>query len=349
MAIDLTREGREALRDTENQRKIQTLANLGSGVGVGLSAFGAFNKKLLPALIGLSAATTGGYISGQAKKRENKALDTLRKYHHLKESPKVINFSAMLPDRKKVASVTKEAILGSIGHFALTGNPLALAADIALLPALARGATSSTRKALHVAAKQELGKTLTPGDKTRAAVLNIASAIKDKAHGIKFPALRGVADYATSYMGPYATAAKAGPMLGKTLREVEKVSPRYADLLIDAIPGGEGQKRLIETLKLDKDKFQKAMDILQDTRSGRFLKGKGGSSGSAFLGKYLQDPGKAIHDARQFKAVEDNIIRAGQIAGLAIAGSGAGHMVGRFSEEKKASFWDGFKKASSNS
>lgn len=345
MAVDLTREGRDALKSVENQQKVRTLSHLLAGAGAGLSMYGGFNKKLLPTLIGLGAAGAGGLISGRSKQKENKAMKKLRRYHGIQEGPQLINLSAMFPDRQKVAEVTKEAILGSLGHLVASGNPVPFLADFASIPFLARMATSSTRKALHVAAKQELGRPLAPGEKMRAAVINAASAIKDKAHEIKIPGIRGAADYATSYMGPYATAAKAGPIMGKTLREVEKVSPRYADLLVDAIPGGAGQKRLIDTMKQDKDKFQKALDILEGTRAGRFVRGSG-PSGGAFLGKYLQDPGKAIHDAKRLKDVEDNIVRATQMTAAAGAIATGGHLFGRFKEEKQAAFWGGFQKAS---
>lgn len=344
MAIDLTREGREALKSIEDQKKIQTLSNMMIGMGTGLAAYGGFNKKLLPSLAGLATAGGAGILSGRAKRKENRAMTKLRRYHNLKEGPRLINLSAMIPDREKIAEAVKEAIIGSAGHAIVTGNLLPLVADAAFIPAAARWAGGSTRKALHVAAKQELGRPLAPGEKMRAAVINAASAIKDTAHKVKIPGVRGAVDYATSYLGPYATAAKAGPVLGKTLREVEKVSPRYADLLIEAIPGGDGQKRLIDTMRQDKDKFQKALEILEGTRVGRFAKGTS-SSGGAFLGRYLQDPGKAIHDAKRLKDVEDNIVRAGQFAAGAGLVAGAGHLAGRFKEEKTASFWGGFQKA----
>ena len=276
----------------------------------------------------------------------------MKKRYEVQPRQKLINLRALLPDEdhfKKAASevMVKEALIGSLLHALTAGTAKALlpfGIDIAALPWLARAAAGSTRKALHVAAKQQMGKPLSSGEKVRAAAINVASAVKDKAHGIKNKPLRSTAEYATSYLGPYATAAEAGPMMGKILKEVEKVSPRYADKAIDAIPGGAGQDALLNMLKGDSKKFMAANRILQETRTGQFLKNRGGQGGAAFLKRYLENPKHAIKDAKKLREVEDNIVRAAKFTAAATAAAGAANVLGGHRASEDDPFWAGFKK-----
>jgi len=343
---------RSAIRKYENQQKVKGLADVGTLASLGLTGVGAFKRKMLPTILGLTGAGVGGYLSGRASGEGQKALEKVRRHHEIDTPQKLINLSAILPERKKVAeaALQKEAVVGGAVHALVEafkgGIPWPLGLDLLFLPAVARAAGKSTRKALHVAAKQHMGMPLTPGEKTRAAAINIASAVKDKAHSIKNPTVRGVADYMASYAGPYATAAKAGPVMGKALKEVEKISPRYSNMLVDAIPGGPGQAKLFSNTKKDTKKYLRALEILRETRSGKMLKDRGGAGGSSILKRYLENPNQAIHDARKFKQTEDNLVNAVKFTAIAGAGAGAANLAARHMTKEKPdeAFWSGFDK-----
>jgi len=324
----------------ENQQKIKNLMT-GAGMASILgAAAGGYRRSIPITAASVLGAAMAGYGRGKAKRKEGEAIDRIRRRYGIRPKKKVFNPEEIFPEK---VAMEKTAIVGSLMHWMTTGGLGPLMADVAAIPILARGATRGTRKAIQVAAKQQVGRPLTSGEKTVAALNDISSAVKDQVDKIKPGPLHTIADLATDFLGPSATAAKVGPAIGKAIKEVEKVSPRYADLAIGAIPGGRGQLKLMAQTRRDTKKFKKALDIIRETRVGRLTERASGASGPTLLKRYLTNPNKAIADAKRLRKVEDSIIRASKAIAVA-GGTGLGmHVVGSLPEEE-GEFWDGFGK-----
>lgn len=137
-----------------------------------------------------------------------------------------------------------------------------------------------------------------------------------------------------------------GKSFHKAIQKIEKVSPRYADLVMEAIPGGAGQKKLLDQISHDAERLKKATDILKNTRTGnafKYFKGKSKGSG---LKSYIEEPHKSVDDAKKFRDMEDNLASAAKYT-LAAAGiAGITGMAGKLKASKETPFWEGFSKKS---
>jgi hypothetical protein len=210
-----------------------------------------------------------------------------------------------------------EAATDLAGGNKIIGTGIGLGADLAFIPHAAKGVSSSTSELLHIAAKAEAGKALTDSEKATRAAWSYISTKADQVKKMKEGPLKKLLNYGMVYFEPWMNGEIWGSRIGKGIKEVEKFSPEYAELLLKATKGGpEAEAALKARFNTDKRYFMSAGKILERTGKKLGLKETISGTGEAseqFIKDIAKNPGKVVHYAQRIERIADKGLEAAKV------------------------------------
>lgn len=268
---------RQDIRDYEhhkNMKHLSTGAMLATAIGAGVAGFHG-DKKLMTA--GAASSFASGFARGRAKREEQSALQRVKNFYDLRK----IQYDAKQSDKhEKVAvliSATHAALHAVAPEVANMFPPEAVAgADIALLPKLTEWVKNKNIDHSRAAIKNRVGKTLTGKDKDLLAGsmkvqsnlqrLDEATSRLNPSNPLSFGVIK-LKDYAKNFLklGPSYFGGEAGELAGPIVKEIDKISPRHADKIIDGLERGGDFSSLGGELKQDYKYVQRAGKVLSNT------------------------------------------------------------------------------------
>jgi hypothetical protein len=327
----------KAKNTVKDYEKAKLLGNISSGTmllsGLG-AAYGGFtgkNKVLYPAL---SAAFLSGLAKGRASDQEQLALTRMKSIYDLRRAEKNLQTGfqkkAVLGGAMEALSGLGKVIFGTPTLTEIGGPALPLAIDVVGLPYIANATAGSTRDHIYVAAKDVLGKTLTPAEKLKRGLSTMARSEQMAAEKMSPGILKSTRQYLGGLLGPWGSGGQYGEVAGKTLKEVGKWSPRYRDLALDAAKDSHGLETLISTAKKDVGHLQEAGNILNSTideipLARKFLNMTGRSS-EGLAKKIIENPESAIHMATDLKHTVQKTVSGGKSLAISAGLMGAGYL-----------------------
>lgn len=334
---------RKDIQTYENQKKLKSLAHLGTVAGLAGMGYGGFagNKRIL--LAGTGASLLGGYSAGRAQKAREQALGRIKRYYDLRDD-RLINMNAVLPSKEVFK---KHAVVGGLleAATALAGMPLnhllelggiaastaataghliPAAVDLGATPGLAKWMTSRGFDFAKVFAKQRLNKPLTPKEVSMVGKAFKAQSRIMAANADKTPLLGPVRRYFTSFLaGPAGMGSQIGEQAGNVLKQVGEISPRYQELGLEAINNSAARSVLVDTAKKDFATLSKGVESAQTTRLSKLLKriGKGSAPSIKQLASdIIERPEKLEEMVSSYKTWEDSAARAAKAVGAGVGG-----------------------------
>lgn len=371
--IDRAKENIKNYESAKTFGNILNVAMAASGAGATYGGFSGNKKLLYPSLAG---AFVSSFLKGRAANQEQLALNKMKNIYDIRRAERFANVgnSDIIPfDRgfKKQAVLggaiealtgVGKAIFGTPTLTELGGPSLPLMIDVAGLPYIAKLTGESTRDHIHVAAKDILGKVLTPTEKFKRGLSTLArseqlaaekmntnvfgeigeaagSTILGSGEAGRFygdrlgGAIKSTRRYLGGLLGPYGSGGQYGEAAGKTLKEVGKWSPKYRDLALDAIKGSDGVSILIDTIHNDTSKLQEAGKILNESIDeipfARKFLNMTGRTGEGLAKKIIEKPETAVNMAKDFKTTIQKTVRGGNALAASVGLMGAGYMLGQ--------------------
>lgn len=337
---------REDIKSYEHHKKIKHLSTFGVLGGLATAGVAGYkNNKTLAAAGGLGAFGSG-FIKGRAKKKEQAALNRIKNFYDLRKLKVDEN------GHEKVAILLEavDALIAAGTHFAghdwsmtqelvrqvgHTGSQaIVTLGDVLTIPYLAHAASESTKGSAFVAAKDILGKPLTGSERFTRGLSGLARSAQVGAEGLKKGPIKSVAKYLTGLAGPLGSGGHIGEIAGGALKQVEKISPRYAELGLGAIRNQAGVEALKTVAKADYETFKQVGSILDSVQDEipfmrRFLNSTGTSIGGTTK-KILENPESAVQMAQGLKDTVIKSVRSGKYLVGAAALAGLGVMAGSY-------------------
>lgn len=319
--INKVRKDIKAYEKNKRMKHLSTVAMIGS---TAMAAHGGFKSNphvIIPSL-GISFAS--GFARGRARREEQAALNRIKKHYDLRNTERstqektaviggVIEALSSLPHLLGLTDTASLSHLVDHGMQMVASSPVAstvaaatpMMIDVAGLPLVATMAENSTRNHAYVAAKDTMGKVLSPAEKSTRGFSTLARSGQMRIEGMKPGLLKNTATYFKGLFGPMGTGGRLGENAGQILKEVDKYSPRYSDLMLNAIKDNNGVEALQNVAKKDLKSFAAAGKILDsaiDEVPG--LRGAiraTGKSSEGFLKNILNDPRAAVRAAHDIK------------------------------------------------
>jgi len=313
-----------------NQERAKRLAGLGGFASASIATLGAYKNKPKVYLPALAASGISGYLHNKYKKKSKGSLKKLRGYYELKKEGMIGGL---------LHGVVSTATLGAKGWI-----PFGL--DIAATPGLAAAAEKKFWNVAHTTAKKNLGHELTKAEQASYKWGNFIKSIADLTEVEKGTPLnplnpktyaakqwKGITNnpvvnmpkyIANFYAGIASKGAKVGEKAAPIINEVNKISPRYGDLLLNALKGGENQEHLISALKKDHNAIQKSIDDSKGTLLAKILKKGLLGAGEAVKGV---DPEKIPEMINKYVKVEQGVIRGAKAMGASLGVFGLAHAI----------------------
>lgn len=340
-----------AKKNIKDYEQAKTFGNILNGTmalsGAGAAIGGFTNNKSL-----LYPSMASGFLSGFLKARINReeqhALNKMKGMYDIRRVERNFEKQAVAGGLVELAS----SLIGGALHLShmapsfsslahsfsdLLGSPiggaaLVTAADLATIPALANAGASSTRSHAYVAAKDTLGKALSPNEKSMRGFSTLARSEQMAANSMKPGLLKNTRKYFGGLLGPWGSGGEYGETAGKALKEVGKWSPKYRDLGLEAINSNAGVEHLKHTAIKDFNTLQEAGSILNSTideipLARKFLNATG-RSGEGLAKKIINNPESAIVMANDFKHTVQKTVAGGKSLAIATGLMGAGYMLG---------------------
>ena len=93
----------------ENQKKLRKLYGVGRLGSMGVAAVGSFKKDPKLIIGGVGGSFLTGFMRSSAAKEESAALGRIKRHYDLRDSGKLINLNAVIPQTEKTAIVSSIA------------------------------------------------------------------------------------------------------------------------------------------------------------------------------------------------------------------------------------------------
>lgn len=338
---------RKDIRTYENKKRIKHLSTVGMVGGALAAAHGGFKGNKAIAYPALAASFGSGFARGRARREEQAALNRIKRFYDLRGLEKkavlggLAEAMSALPHLMGLTDIPSLTHMVNAGAEAITSPVVAstiasttpVMIDIAGLPYIANQTAKSTRHHTYVAAKDVLGVPLSSSEKSMRGLSTIARSAQMKIDKMQPGMLKNTAEYFKGLFGPWGTGGSVGESAGVVLKEIEKYSPRYRDLALNAIKDDVGVEALKSVAKKDAKSFLAAGKILDsavDEVPG--LRGAiraTGRNSEDFLKKVINNPRDSVRAAHNFKqTVRKGVTGSKFLIGaglLAAAGYGLGN------------------------
>jgi len=332
---------RKDIKTYESNKKIKHLSTAAMIGSAALAVHGGFKGNKNIAIPALGASFASGFARGRSRKEEQAALNRIKRFYDLRNMEKRAVLGGVLEAFSAIPHLLGMTDIPSLSHMVNDGlqtivsSPVAstiaaatpMAIDIAGLPYIASQTTKSTRNHAYVAAKDTLGMPLTAAEKSMRGFSTLARSGQLKIEKMQPGVLKNTATYFKGLFGPWGTGGSVGESAGVALKEIDKYSPRYKNLFLNAIKDDAG----FEALKMVAAKDAKtladagkildsAVDEVPGLRSAIRATGRNSED---FVKKIVNNPGEAVRAARSFKktvrkgvAGSKYLLGAGLLAGI---------------------------------
>lgn len=243
----------------ERQKKFKHLSTIGGLGAAGLAGYGAATKNKMLAIPAVGAAFLSGFAHGKAEQGEKDSYRKIKNFFNLQAKPQ-FNFGAVLPSEAPQEKTSWD--LGSVMTLLGESSKLApyyhqlphwfqemgpLGVSTLTSPYIVRKATKAIPSVMQSAAKEVMGKPLGGMESLMLDLGKGLGTIKSKAE--KGNKLMAPLNYLLTPAMGMAVGANTGGIIGKGLKNVEKISPALAEKGLRAIVDSKEQKDLLTTAK----------------------------------------------------------------------------------------------------